>query len=89
MRDIKAYEVWFITGSQHLYGEQILQNVERHAKEVALALDENPNIPVQVIGKGLATTETEIYNLCQQANLQQNCIGVIVWMHTFSLPKCG
>ena len=87
MRDIKNYEVWFVTGSQHLYGEETLKNVARHTTEIAQALDKSTSIPVKVIDKGLSTTPDEIYAICQEANVADKCIGMVVWMHTFSPAK--
>ncbi len=87
MRDIKNYEVWFVTGSQHLYGEETLKNVANHSKEIAKALDASKDIPVKIVYKGLSTTSDEIYKVCQEANTQENCIGMVVWMHTFSPAK--
>ncbi len=87
MRDIKNYEVWFVTGSQHLYGEETLKNVANHSTEIAKALDGSTEIPVKIVYKGLSTTPDEIYKVCQDANNQVNCIGMVVWMHTFSPAK--
>lgn len=87
MRDIKNYEVWFVTGSQHLYGEETLKNVASHSKEIAEALDGSSDIPVKIVYKGLSTTPDEIYKVCQKANTQTSCIGMVVWMHTFSPAK--
>lgn len=87
MRNIQDYEVWFVTGSQHLYGEETLKNVANHSEEIAKALDASETIPVKVVYKGLATTQDEIYALTQEANVAENCIGMVVWMHTFSPAK--
>lgn len=85
--NLKTLEVWFITGSQHLYGEETLQQVADHSQAIAKALDAAPQIPVQVVFKPVVKTPEEVYSLCQQANTAGNCIGLIAWMHTFSPAK--
>lgn len=87
MNDLKNYEVWFVTGSQHLYGEDTLKEVAAHAEEIAGALNDSASIPVSIVNKGLATTPTEIHQVCQAANAAPSCIGLIAWMHTFSPAK--
>jgi len=81
---LKNKEVWFITGSQHLYGEKTLQEVAQHSQIIAKSLDDHEKIPVKVIFKPILTTPDAIYNLCVEANGAENCIGLITWMHTFS-----
>ena len=87
MNSLKQYEAWFITGSQHLYGEETLKQVAEHSKRIAKALDDSSQIPVQVIFKPVLTTPDAIYQLCLEANNAENCIGLIAWMHTFSPSK--
>ena len=87
MTQIRSYEVWFITGSQHLYGDETLKNVARHSEEIAKALDESVHLPVKVVHKPIVTTPDEVYSVCLGANVAENCIGVITWMHTFSPAK--
>src|SRR5687768_11279641 len=87
MINLKELEIWFITGSQHLYGEETLRQVADHAKQVASSLDAAPQIPVKVVYKPIVKTPDEIFETLQQANLTTNCIGVITWMHTFSPAK--
>ena len=87
MIDLAKKEVWFITGSQHLYGPDTLATVAEHAKTIAQALDENPLIPVTVVHKPTVTTPEEIYRICLEANTAADCIGIIAWMHTFSPAK--
>jgi L-arabinose isomerase len=84
---LNQYEVWFVTGSQHLYGEETLKQVAEHSKEIASALDKSANIPVKVIFKPVLTTPDSIYQLCLDANSTKNCVGIIAWMHTFSPAK--
>ncbi|PWG81432.1 L-arabinose isomerase, partial [Pararcticibacter amylolyticus] len=85
--DLKKFEVWFVTGSQHLYGEETLRQVAEHSQEIASFLNGAENIPVRVVFKPTVKSTEEITTICQQANVAENCIGVIAWMHTFSPAK--
>jgi L-arabinose isomerase len=87
MKDLKTFEVWFATGSQHLYGEETLKQVDEDSKRIAEALSRSERIPVNVVFKPVVTTPEEVYNLCMEANTARNCIGLITWMHTFSPAK--
>ncbi len=87
MIDLKKLEVWFVTGSQHLYGEETLKQVAAHSQQIAKELDASSVIPVNVIFKPVLKTPEEIFKLCQEANAASNCIGIVAWMHTFSPAK--
>ena len=87
MIDLKQNEVWFVTGSQHLYGPKTLEQVAEHSREIAAALDASKHIPVKVVFKPVLTTPDAIRELCLEANSSKNCIGLITWMHTFSPAK--
>lgn len=87
MIDLKKYEVWFVTGSQHLYGEETLRQVAEHSQIIAEFLDKASPIPIRVVFKPVVKTPDEIYAICQEANVATNCIGIITWMHTFSPAK--
>ena len=87
MVDLKQFEVWFITGSQDLYGEETLKQVAGHSQQIAKSLDEASQIPVRVVFKPTVKSPEEIFRICQEANVAQNCIGLIAWMHTFSPAK--
>ncbi|HEY4937295.1 MAG TPA: L-arabinose isomerase, partial [Puia sp.] len=87
MADLKQWEVWLLTGSQHLYGAETLKLVKDHAEVIARSFDENPQIPVRVVCKSIVTTPEEISKACAEANNQSACIGLITWMHTFSPAK--
>jgi L-arabinose isomerase len=87
MINLKTFEVWFITGSQHLYGEETLKQVAENAKTIADSLNNEPQIAVQIIFKPTVKTAEEIYAICVEANNTKTCIGVITWMHTFSPAK--
>jgi len=87
MIDLKQFEVWFITGSQHLYGAETLELVDEHSRAIAQALSDSDSIPVQVVFKPVLTTPDAIRTLCLEANSAPNCVGLITWMHTFSPAK--
>lgn len=87
MKNLKELEVWFITGSQHLYGEETLQQVARHSEEIARSLNDAADIPVKVVFKPTVKSTEEIRSICQEANNSRNCIGIVAWMHTFSPAK--
>ncbi|QJW91190.1 L-arabinose isomerase [Spirosoma taeanense] len=87
MRNLKQFEIWFVTGSQHLYGEETLRQVDAHSQTIAQFLTKAAAMPVQVIFKPVVKTPDEIYAICQEANVAPNCIGIITWMHTFSPAK--
>lgn len=80
-------EIWFVTGSQHLYGPEALQQVEANSKVVAAGLAEKVGAPVTIKYKALLTTSEEIRKACIEANSDDNCIGLVTWMHTFSPAK--
>lgn len=84
MISLQSYDIWFITGSQHLYGEETLKKVAQHAEDIAKALHEAQQIPVNIIFKPVLTTPDVIYRICLDANHDPSCIGLITWMHTFS-----
>ena len=87
MISLRQFEVWFVTGSQHLYGEGTLRQVAEHSQTIATALSADSQVPVAVVFKPVVKTAEEIYAVCQEANVAKNCIGIIAWMHTFSPAK--
>ena len=87
MINFKELEIWFVTGSQHLYGEETLKQVAVHSQTIAKALNDAEQIPVKVVFKPIVKTPEEIFALCQEANTAAACIGLITWMHTFSPAK--
>jgi L-arabinose isomerase len=87
MIDLKEFEVWFVTGSQDLYGEETLKQVAAHSQEIAKAFDNTAQIPVRVVYKPTVKSPEEIYNVCRDANSSKACIGIVAWMHTFSPAK--
>jgi L-arabinose isomerase len=87
MIDLKKYEVWFVTGSQHLYGPETLRQVAEHSQQIAKAYNNSATIPVSVVFKPVVKSSDEIHQVCKEANNTDNCIGLITWMHTFSPAK--
>jgi L-arabinose isomerase len=82
--NLKASEVWLVTGSQHLYGPKTLQQVADHSKTIAEALDRSARIPCRVVFKPVVKTPEEILGLATEANASSACVGLVFWMHTFS-----
>lgn len=87
MIDLSKLEVWFITGTQHLYGPETLKQVAADSTKIAAALDNSPRIPVKIVFKPILTTPDSITEICTAANNSAQCIGLIAWMHTFSPAK--
>lgn len=85
--DFKSLEVWFVTGSQHLYGPETLKKVAEHSTEIAAFFNSEAAIPVNVVFKPVMKTPDEITSLCIEANAARNLIGIITWCHTFSPSK--
>lgn len=78
-------KIYFITGSQDLYGDETLRQVAVDSKEIAEFL--GTQLPVQVEWQPTVTTHTEAEDICTKASADKECIGVIMWMHTFSPAK--
>ncbi|WP_025762061.1 L-arabinose isomerase [Dyadobacter tibetensis] len=87
MIDLKKFEVWFLTGSQDLYGEQTLRQVNEHSKIIAEYLNLSASIPVTVVFKPAVTSSEVILKVIKEANATHHCVGIIAWMHTFSPAK--
>jgi len=85
MRRMEEYEVWFLAGSQFLYGADTLTQVEQHAKHMAEQL--NRKLPCQFVYKETVKTPEEIAEIVKEANFSPRCVGIAVWMHTFSPSK--
>ena len=79
--------IWFVTGSQHLYGPKTLQQVAENSTAIAAGLSESDFISAEVLAKGVVTTPAEILQVCLDANNDPDCVGLILWMHTFSPAK--
>lgn len=87
MIDISQKEVWFVVGSQELYGEETLRKVAEHSQQIAKGLDASSHIPVKIVYKDVVKSPAQITNVCLEANSNKNCIGIVAWMHTFSPAK--
>lgn len=87
MLKLRPYEFWFVTGSQHLYGPKTIEQVAEHSTLIAEGLDKDATIPFKIVFKPVLTTADAITKLCIEANSDENCAGVITWMHTFSPAK--
>ena len=85
--DLSTLNVWFLVGSQGLYGEDVLKQVASQSQEVARLLDEAGDIPVRVVWKPVLTDSDAIVAAMIEANADPSVIGVITWMHTFSPAK--
>jgi L-arabinose isomerase len=80
-------DVWFLTGSQQMYGEETLRQVAEQSTRIAQTIDATPDVPVRVIWKPVLTDAAAIRRMCLEANSADECVGVIAWMHTFSPAK--
>ncbi len=87
MIDIAKKEVWFVTGSQHLYGQETLDQVAKNAQQIVSGLNSSNHIPVKIVWKPTVKTPNEITSVCEEANASKACIGIVTWMHTFSPAK--
>ena len=87
MKALGEFEVWFLTGSQDLYGEETLRQVAENSTRIAAALDASPEIPVRIVFKPIVKSPEIILAVCIEANASAACVGVITWMHTFSPSK--
>ena len=80
-------EVWFVTGSQHLYGDAALRRVSDHSQRIVASLEAAEAMPAHTVFKPVLTTPSSIRTLCLDANSSSSCIGLVAWMHTFSPAK--
>ncbi len=87
MINVREFEFWFITGSQHLYGPETLEQVAVHSKKIVEKLNGDPAIPYKILYKPTVTRPDEITKVFTEANSDEKCAGVITWMHTFSPSK--
>jgi L-arabinose isomerase len=87
MKLLASPEIWFVCGSQHLYGPGPLKQVAANAQKVAAALAASKQLPLKTVFKALLTTPDEITKVMLEANNAANCAGLILWMHTFSPSK--
>ncbi len=87
LRKANDFEIWWVTGSQHLYGTEVLNNVAEHTQTMVSFLNGQKKLPIKIFSTGVVASGEEIYQICEKANSSKKCIGVIFWMHTFSPAK--
>jgi L-arabinose isomerase len=87
MIDLAPLEAWFVTGSQHLYGEEVLKQVAADSQAIARGLSDDAGMPIRVEFKPVLVSPEAIHELCLEANRAPQCVGIITWMHTFSPAK--
>ncbi len=87
MMSVKKYKFWFCTGSQDLYGDECLAKVAEHSKKIVEALNQSGKLPFEVVWKPTLITNELIRKTFNEANMDEECAGVITWMHTFSPAK--
>ncbi|MFX3632833.1 MAG: L-arabinose isomerase [Candidatus Pristimantibacillus sp.] len=87
MLQTRPYQFWFVTGSQHLYGPETIEEVAQHSRIITGSLNEDSVIPYEIVFKPVSTTPEDIYKLCLSAKADESCAGIITWMHTFSPAK--
>ncbi|MFC0624165.1 L-arabinose isomerase [Kribbella deserti] len=83
----QAAEIWFLTGSQGLYGEDTLRQVAEQSRQIADLLGRSDQIEPNIVWKPVLTEPEAIHRICQEASSTPECVGVIAWMHTFSPAK--
>jgi L-arabinose isomerase len=87
MINLKEQEIWFVVGSQLLYGEEVLNTVAKRGQEMAEYINANENIPCKFIYKGTIKSNEEVTKIIKEANYNDNCVGIVTWCHTFSPSK--
>jgi L-arabinose isomerase len=87
MKNLDSAEVWYVTGSQHLYGQAALKQVATNSRKIVEALNASKRLPLKIVFKPVLTTPDQIRQLCLEANSSPKCAGLILWMHTFSPSK--
>ena len=87
MEELKRLEIWFVTGSQHLYGPETLEQVAEDSRKIVRGLNSSGRLACKIVFKPTVKTPDEITALCLEANTAANCVGIIAWMHTFSPAK--
>jgi L-arabinose isomerase len=87
MIDLSPLEIWFVTGSQHLYGPKTLKQVAADSQQIVQGLNAKAGLPVKLVFKQVVTTPDEITAMLRDASASPHCIGIVAWMHTFSPSK--
>ena len=87
MHSLDSLSVWFVIGTQHLYGPETLRQVEQHAQQVVDGMNQQSTLPLKLVVKPLVKSPDEALALCRDANHDNSCVGIITWLHTFSPAK--
>lgn len=87
MISLKEQEVWFVVGSQLLYGPEVLDTVAKRGQEMAAYINTSANIPCKFVYKGTIKSNAEVTSIFKEANYDDKCIGIVTWCHTFSPSK--
>ncbi|HUO09268.1 MAG TPA: L-arabinose isomerase [Phycisphaerae bacterium] len=87
MKNLSAAEIWFLTGSQHLYGIEALRKVAADSERIVAELNAAGTLPLNVVFKPILTTPEEVRKVFLEANSSEKCAGLVLWMHTFSPSK--
>ncbi len=80
-------EIWFLTGTQNLYGPETLEQVAQQSQKVVEQLKAGFGASANIVWKPILKTSDEIRRIMLDASADDACIGVIAWMHTFSPAK--
>src|SRR4051812_12075092 len=80
-------QIWFLTGSQRMYGEDVLQQVTKQSRQIAEHLGAAEQVPFRIIAKPVLIDAESIRQVMLEANSSNECLGVVTWMHTFSPAK--
>jgi L-arabinose isomerase len=83
MKQLEPIEIWFVTGSQHLYGPETLKQVAANSQKMVDELNGSKRLPLKLVFKPVLKTPDEIRQLCIDASSSKNCGGLVLWMHTF------
>lgn len=87
MIGLKPLKIWFVCGSQHLYGPETLAEVDRQFHAVHAGLTKDSNFPLEIVPQPVVKSPAEAADMCIRANADPECGGIILWMHTFSPSK--
>jgi len=87
MKNVSAAEIWFLTGSQHLYGNEALRKVAADSERIVAELNSAGTLPLNLVFKPVLTTPEEVRKVFLEANSSDKCAGLVLWMHTFSPSK--
>ena len=87
MLETKNYKFWFCTGSQDLYGDECLEHVAQHSQIIVEALNKSGLLPYELVWKPTLITNELIRKTFNEANMDDECAGIITWCHTFSPAK--